>query len=136
MKIFICASKHNYSHIADIKDKLQEMWHIITLPNSYDNPTLELELKEKSQIEHSKWKQEMLKLQAKKVAANDAILVMNFDKNGMKNYIWGATFLEVYEAFRQWKKIYFYNPLPDWMLHDELVGINPVIINWNLDLIS
>ena len=136
MKIFICASKHNYSHIPEVKTKLEMMWHIITLPNSYDNPELEYDIKSKSEEEHIKWKQEMLKLQAKKVSENDAILVINFDKNWMKNYIWWATFLEVYDAFIKWKKIFFYNPLPDWILYDELTWINPLVINWNLNFIK
>lgn len=136
MKIFICASKHNYSHIPDVKTALEQMWHIITLPNSYDNPGMETSIRQKSKEEHIKWKQEMLNLQSEKVSENDAILVMNFDKNWMKNYIWWATFLEVYEAFIQWKKIFFYNPLPEWILYDELAGINPAVINWDLNLIK
>ena len=40
----------------------------------------------------------------------DAVLVLNLDKekNGeiLKNYIGGATFLEMYDAFRLGKKIY------------------------------
>lgn len=135
MKIFICASKHNYSFIPEIKAKLEEKWYIITLPNSYDNPYLEFEIKDKSPEEHIKWKWEMLRLQKKKVWDNDAILVLNFDKNWMKNYIWWATFLEVYEAFIQWKKIFFYNSLPEWIFYDEIVWINPLVINWNLDMI-
>lgn len=136
MKIFIIASKHNYSHIPDTKEILEKMWHIITLPNSYDKPFMEFEIREKSASDHIKWKQEMLRLQIVKVWDNDVVLVMNFEKNWMKNYIGWATFLEVYEAFRQDKKIYFYNELPEGILHDELVGINPLVINWDLSLIK
>ena len=135
MKIFICASKHNYSHIPDIKTKLEEKWYTITLPNSYDKPFLEFEIRDKGPEEHIKWKAEMLRLQKKKVWENDIILVLNFDKNWMKNYIWWATFLEVYEAFDQWKKIFFYNSIPEGIFYDELIWINPVVINWNLDKI-
>ncbi len=86
--------------------------------------------------EHSKWKGERLRLQKEKVMANDAIVVLNFEKNGQPNYIGGATFLEVYEAFRNDKKIFFYNPLPEGMLHDELLGIRPVVINGDLNLVE
>lgn len=122
--------------IPEIKSSLEEAWHIITLPNSYDIPFLEYEIREKSAEEHIKWKQSILRLQSEKVWDNDTILVLNFDKNWMKNYIWWATFLEVYEGFRQWKKIFFYNELPEWILHDELTWINPKIINWDLSLIK
>lgn len=136
MKIFICASKYFYDHVAPIKAELESKGHIITLPNSYDNPGKEEEIKKLSADEHHKWKAEMLKLQAEKVSAVDAILVLNMEKNGQPNYIGGATFLEIYEAFKQMKKIYLYNPLPENFLKDELLGMGPVVINGNLDLIK
>ena len=66
----------------------------------------------------------------------DAVLVLNYDKNGNKNYIGGATFLEMYEAFMNDKKIYLYNDIPEGMLYDEIEGFYPVILNGNLDLIK
>ena len=66
----------------------------------------------------------------------DAVLVLNYDKNGNKNYIGGATFLEMYEAFMNDKKIYLYNDIPEGMLYDEIEGFSPVILHGNLDLIK
>ncbi len=136
MNIFICASKHCYGHVAAVKEGLEKMGHVVTLPNSYDNPGKEMEMHNLGAEEHSKWKGERLRLQKEKVMANDAIVVLNFEKNGQPNYIGGATFLEVYEAFRNDKKIFFYNPLPEGMLHDELLGIRPVVINGDLNLVE
>ncbi len=31
----------------------------------------------------------------------DAVLTLNFEKNGKKNYIDVATFIEIYEAFKK-----------------------------------
>lgn len=136
MKIFICASKHLYGHIKDIKDILEKNGHVITLPNSYDDPSKEEKMKNLGDDEHIKWKADMLRLQKEKVKANDAVLVLNMEKNGQKNYIGGATFLEIYVAFELGKKIYLYNPIPENILKDELIGMSPTIINGNLDLIK
>lgn len=65
----------------------------------------------------------------------DAVLVLNYDKNGQKNYIGGATFLEIYDAFRLNKKIFFINDIPEGILKDELIGFNPTVINGNLKLV-
>ena len=65
----------------------------------------------------------------------DAVVTLNFDKNGKKNYIGGATFLELYEAFMANKKIYLYNNIPEGMLYDEISGFSPVILHGNIDLI-
>ena len=63
----------------------------------------------------------------------DAVLTLNYDKNGQKNYIGGATFLELYEAFMANKKIFLYHEIPEGMLYDEINGFSPIIINENLD---
>ena len=78
----------------------------------------------------------MIRLQKEKVETNDAVLVLNMEKNGQENYIGGATFLEVFKAFELDKKIYFLNPLPDNFLKDELLGMGPIIINGDLSLIK
>lgn len=135
MKIFICCSKHFYDKIEPIREYLESKGHIITLPNSYNNPFLEEELKQKSKEKHIAFKSEMIRLQEEKVKNNDAILVLNYNKNGQQNYIGGGTFLEMYEAFKQNKKIFLYNPVPEGMLKDEIVGFNPVLIEGDLEKI-
>ena len=136
MKIFICASKHLYSRIPELKDKIESLGHSITLPNSYDNPMKEEEMKKISQEEHSKWKGAMIKLQDEKVKANDAVLVLNFDKGTSKNYVGGATFLEMYKAWNLGKKLFLFNQIPEGILKDEIIGFNPVILNGDLTKIK
>ena len=85
---------------------------------------------------HQQWKAGMIRLQAEKVAANDAILVLNFEKNGQPNYLGGATFLEIFRAFDAGKKVFLFNPVPDNIFKDELLGMNPMVINGNLALVS
>ncbi|MDE2019582.1 MAG: hypothetical protein KGJ13_04505 [Patescibacteria group bacterium] len=86
MKIFLCASKYNYGKVAPIKSRLEAMGHVITVPNSYDEPMKEEEMKKISPEAHQQWKAAMIRLQKEKVDANDAILVLNFEKNGQPNY--------------------------------------------------
>lgn len=136
MKIFICSSKYFYDRIPDIKIYLESKGYHITLPNSFDNPFKEQKMKQDSETAHSEWKAEMIRLQKKKVEDNDAVLVLNFNKNGQENYIGGATFLEIYMAFESNKKIFLYNPIPDGILKDELLGMQPVIINGDLERIK
>ena len=58
------------------------------------------------------------------------------DETIEKNYIGGATFLEIYDAFRLNKKIYLYNDIPEGMLYDEIQGFAPIIINGDLSKIK
>ena len=130
MKILIICSKAFYDRIADIKQGLEHAGHEIYLPNCYDNPGVEAALR--GTAEHSKFKAEMFKKSEDTISKMDAVLVLNFDKNGQKNYIGGATFLEMYDAFRLGKKIFMYNDIPEGMLSDEIIGFAPIVINGNL----
>ena len=136
MKIFICCSKHIYDRVLPIKEELESKGHIITLPNSFDAPMKEEEMKTVSKEAHIEWKINMMKKQEPKVRENDAILVLNLEKHGQQNYIGGATFLEIFKAFELEKKIFLYNPIPENIFQDELVAINPVVINGNLSLVQ
>jgi len=136
MRIFICCSKHFYHQIPDIQRELERAGHVITLPNSYDNPMREEEVKLIGPTEHAVWKSDMIKRQDAKVRDNEAVLVLNFAKNGIPNYIGGATFLEMFRAWDLGKRIFLYNPIPDGILKDEICGFNPVILSRDLSLIT
>jgi len=129
MKIFIICSKTFYDKIPEIKKKLENTGHTVTLPNCYENPETENGYRNLGKDEHSKWKSEMIKHSTKVIEENDAVLVLNFEKNGVKNYIGGATFLEMYDAFKLGKKIFLYNDIPEGILKDEIIGFSTTIVN-------
>ena len=133
MKLLIICSKRFYSNIASIKEKLERNNIDVFLPNCYDGPSTEEKMWSLGKKEHQKFKAKMYKQSEETIKDMDAVLVLNFDKsNEEKNYIGGATFLEIYDAFRLKKKIYLYNDIPEGMLYDEIQGFNPIIINGDL----
>lgn len=140
MKIFVICSKKFYSEIENIKNKLEKMGHIIFLPNCYDAPDTEAKIRKLGKEEHQKFKAEMYKQSEETIKGVDAVLVLNFNKEKdgqiLKNYIGGATFLEMYDAFRNNKRIYLYNEISEGMLYDEIVGFSPIIINGDLEIIN
>lgn len=132
MNIFICCSKAFYDQIAPIAKKLQAQGHEIELPNSFDDPAAEQQAKNSGHKEHAVFKKAMFERSLSIIASCDAVLVLNFEKHGQANYIGGATFLEVYDAFRLGKSVYFYNSLPDGILHDELTSMVTEVIDGDL----
>jgi len=136
MKIFIACSKHFYDKIPEIQEELEAEGHQVAMPNSYDKPFQEEEQKAKGLEAHVQWKAEMLRRDKQNIEPNDAILVLNFQKNGQPNYIGGATFLELYKAWEMDKKLFLYNPIPQNILTDELTGFNPTILNGDLSRIK
>lgn len=135
MKLFLICSKNFYDRIPDIKQSLESQGHEIRLPNCFDNPETEAKFRDLGTEEHSKWKSGMIKQSEDIIKDNDAVLVLNFDKNGIANYIGGATFLEMYDAFKLNKKIFIYNNIPEGMLKDEIIGFCPILIEADLNKI-
>ena len=140
MKILIICSKKFYSKIEEVKKILEEKNNEVFLPNCYDDPTTEQKMWDLGKEEHQKFKAKMYKQSEGIISEMDAVLVLNLDKEKdgeiIKNYIGGATFLEMYDAFRLGKKIYLYNDIPNGMLFDEIEGFGPIIINGDLSLIK
>ena len=136
MKLLIICSKRFYPQIEEIKAKLEANNIEVYLPNCYDNPKAEQEMWNLGKSEHQAFKAKMFRRSEKVISQMDAVLVLNLDKDENKNYIGGATFLEMYDAFRLKKKIYLYNDIPKGMLYDEIEGFGPIIIHKNIDKIN
>ena len=114
---------------AETREKIQK-----AILEAYDAP--ETEAKYRGTNKHADWKAGMIKHSEEVISEVDSVLVLNYTKNGIDNYIGGATFLEMYDAFRLGKKIYMMNDIPEGLLKDEIIGFNPIIINGNLNKIK
>lgn len=67
----------------------------------------------------------------------DAVLVLNLDKNGVKNYIGGNTLMEIGFAHVLHQKVFLYNPIPEIPYYKtEIEAVQPVIINGDLTKIQ
>ena len=140
MKVLIICSKHFYSKIEEIKEILKSRNIEVFLPNCYDDPSTEERMWKLGKKEHQEFKAKMYKQSEEAIKNMDAVLVLNYDKNKdgeiYKNYIGGATFLEMYDAFRLDKKIFLMNDIPEGMLFDEIEGFNPIVLNGNINLVK
>lgn len=70
-----------------------------------------------------------------KVAWSDAVLITNYDKNGVANYIGPNTLMEMGVAFHLNKKIFLLNPVPNTSWQEEILGMRPVVINGDFELL-
>ena len=71
------------------------------------------------------------------IKSSDAVLILNFDKKGIKKYIGGNTLMEMGFAYVNNKKIFLINPIPDESVYkDEIEAMEPIIINQDLSLIK
>jgi len=80
----------------------------------------------------NKIKNDLIRDYYHKIKDGDAVLVINNDLNSIKNYIGGNSFLEMAFAHVFYKKVYTMNPIPKMIYTDELIAIQPIVLNGDL----
>ncbi len=132
--------------MTDLKNQLEKAGHKVQLPpakvpgrDGKIIPVAEYYKMRKTAPDNDEWvwkrRTEVIDDHNQKVAWADAILVANYAKNDIENYIGGNTFLEMGVAFWLKKKIYLLNPTPEISYREEILGMKPVVINGNINLL-
>ncbi len=67
----------------------------------------------------------------------DAVLVMNLDKDGVRNYVGGNTLMEIGFAHVLGQRIFLWNPVPDtpWC-RSEIEAMKPTVIDGDLSRVG
>lgn len=137
MKITICGSMSFAEEMKDIAFRLETRGHTAILPNDVDDHIKDKNLKHKDDTSITTEKLMFLtKDHMNKIDNSDAILVLNYDKKGIKNYLGSSAFVETTYALANNKKIFFFNEIPDMpYISDDLKAFNITVINSDLDKI-
>ena len=136
MKICICCSLSFTDEVKKIADRLHELGHEVLLPNG-----VIIDAIHKPGFDSVEAKRgngyDFVREHFKKIEESDAMLVCNFTKNGIDNYIGANTFLEMGFAYYIKKPIYALNPIPDYKyINDELLNFDVKVINGDLSEIK
>ncbi len=127
MKIAICGSRSFIKEMKEIASLLSKLGHEVVLP-----PSARKEKCPRMDEDFNKFlklKQEYAREHFDAIKECDAILVCNFDKHGIKNYVGGNTLVEAIFAWYHGKRIFFLHDLPKELpYYEELVMIEPIII--------
>jgi hypothetical protein len=137
MKITLCHSVTFMKEAKEIEKRLTKMGHkVFAVPYSEKSPQeLEKMISDRENYINV-IKPKCIKEHFDNIMKSDAILVINLDKNGKKNYIGGSVFSEIMFAFYKNKKIFLWNPVPEVMFRDEIEAVKPIVINGNLEMIK
>lgn len=143
MKIAICGSLNHYEEMRAARSRLEELGHEVYFPHTAEKilkGETNLDEVDKHKKNYSKdvreHKHELMTKHRDKIRNSDAILVVNFEKNGIRNYIGGNTFLEMGFALAYDKKIYLLNPVPEIAHKDEITGMLPIVLDGKLEDIA
>lgn len=134
MKIGVIGSMNHAEKMIELKNRLIEMGHdafITSLAKPFIGKTDEE--KEKIKLDQETNIDNVIREFWDLMQGADAVLVANFDKRGIKNYIGGNTFLEMGFAHVLNQKIYLLNPIPEIEYYKaEMMTMKPIILNGDL----
>jgi len=131
MRITICGSVAFINEMNQAKAQLEKGGHTVYVPVSAErNQTKDFweKMKAADIRQFISIKTGRMRGHFDIIKSSDAILVLNYDKDGKKNYIGPNTLMEMAVAFEHGKKIFILNPLPDFA-GEELMAMSPVCLN-------
>lgn len=136
MKIGIISSMQFTDKMLEVRDQLREMDHdafVTSFAHSMKGKTNEeieeIKLKQKYHMDAIREFWNMMQ-------GADAVLVLNYDKNGIQHYVGGNTLMEIGFAHVLNQKIFMLNPIPEMpYCKTELIAVKPIILNGDLSKI-
>ena len=137
MKIVICGSMKFSKEMLKIKEKLNSLGlNDVVVPRDADKYASN-QLAEENSYESIKNKieEDLIRSHYEEIKNADAVLIVNYDKNGIANYIGGNSFLETAFAHVLKKKLYLLFEIPNMSYSDELKAMQPIILNNDLSKI-
>ncbi|HEY4475414.1 MAG TPA: hypothetical protein VJB92_01695 [Candidatus Paceibacterota bacterium] len=130
MKIVICGSMTASKEMIEAETKLKELGHEIILPEfTHQYAAMDTIDKIHTESARNKVEYDLIKGYFEKIKNNDAVLVANVERKGVKGYIGGNSFLEMGFAFVLNKPIYLLHEIPDINYKDEIEAMTPIILN-------
>ena len=133
MKIAICTSMVFTEEMIKAKDYFESLGHTVYISSfapKYIGKTVKQ--KEKLTIFH-KNNRDAIREFWKKIKKSDVVLVLNYERHGIKNYIGGNTLMEIGFAHVLNKKIFLLNPVPKIKYYQsEIEAVKPTILNGDI----
>ncbi len=139
MNITLCGSIAFIDEMEAVRKELETLGHGVQIPplEIADDTGKMISVKEyyamrKAAADDHGWiwkrKAEAIRNHFDKVVWADAILVCNYDKNGVSGYVGANTLLEMGLAFHLKKPIYLLNAIPEVSYKEEILGMRPIVI--------
>lgn len=138
--ITVCSSAAFYRQAADIKDDLSTKGFTVVVPKMAE----EMRRTGDFEVSHYKtWfadpndyhkKSALVRGHFDEVEQGDAVLVLNFEKRGVQNYIGGNVLMEMALAFYLNKPIFILNEIPEESSFlEEIMALQPIVLHGDAD---
>ncbi len=141
--VTICSSANFYRQAVEKQAELEKLGFKILIPATAEK------MKQSGDYEVSHYKTwfgdagdyhkktALMRGHFEEINKGDAILVLNYEKHGVKNYIGGNVLMEMAIAFFQQKPIFLMNEIPEESnFLEEIIGLNPIVLHGNINILK
>lgn len=136
MKIGVAGSMQFTEQMMQVCSELEKLGHTTFMSKFKDHYIGKTDDEKEVQKLKDKYQHDAIREFWKPMQDADALVVVNLDKHGIKNYIGGNSFLEMGFAHVLGQRVYLLNPIPEMPYYGtEIVAMRPVVINGDLSLI-
>jgi hypothetical protein len=141
--IAICSSASFYAKVVEVESILKKAGFLVSVPLTVNKMRRTGDFRVETyktwfkDSRNYKRKTFLTKNHFDKIVKADSMLVLNYEKKGVKGYIGGAVLMEMAIALHFNKKIYVLNPIDEHCSYkEEILATNPKILNGDLALIK
>lgn len=133
MKIAICGSMVFTEKMLEAKSILEKSGHSVFISGFADAYVGKPEGEKERLTLFHKNEKDAIRDFWEKIKQSDAILVLNYDRKGVSNYIGGNTLMEIGFAHVLGKRIFLLNPVPEIEFYkSEIEATKPVILHGDM----
>lgn len=119
--------------MVQIRDELLKFKHEVILPRHAQEYALCInKIETMGDSVKNKIEKDLIRDYFKEISGTEAVLIVNIDKNGIKDYIGGNAFLEMGFAHVLNKKIFLLNAIPQMIYTDEIMAMQPIELKGDL----
>ena len=116
-----------------IKEELTKLGHFVIVPrHTEEYAVLNTSDHMHNESVKNKINHDLIRQYFNEIERNDAVLVVNDSLKDIPNYIGGNAFLEMGFAHVLNKKVYLLNPIPEMSYSDEIIAMQPIILNGDI----
>ncbi|OIO19201.1 MAG: hypothetical protein AUJ37_03405 [Candidatus Magasanikbacteria bacterium CG1_02_41_34] len=136
MKIALCHSMQYAEKAKEVQEWFRDHGHE-AFPSSFNELFIGLNDEEKEALKlKQKYEHDAIREHWGNIEKSDKVLILNYDKHGIANYIGGNSFLEMGFAYILKKPIYLLNPIPGIPYYEtEIIAMKPIVLNGDIEKI-
>ena len=136
MKIALCHSMQYAEKAKEVQEWFRDHGHE-AFPSSFNELFIGLNDEEKEALKlKQKFEEDAMREHWDTIQKADKVLILNYDKHGIANYIGGNSFLEMGFAYILKKPLYLLNPIPNMPYYKtEIEAMKPIVLKGDLERI-